>query len=360
MAASLGHRERVLRTIEGRDIDRIPCFFRAEPPVKKRLKEELNLKSDQDLISYFHTDAIHIGVSYKKECFRQPPDKDTYYDMFGNKVRRVQYGEIITEKVVGPVLAEAVTVDDIHRIQWPDSSYIDLEGSKKEARAAHQTGLAVYGGVWASIFTQSRAMIGEENYLASLLSNPELIARLVERITDCFLELNKAYLSECGRYVDIYYLGSDFGTQNSMFISREMFCEFFKPHLKRLTDQAKGFALPVMYHTCGAVSQIIGDLIECGVDILDPVQVSAAGMRAENLAARFKNRIAFHGGISTQTILPHASPEEVRREVIRTIETLGPLKLIAAPDHEIIWDVPTENIEVMFETIKEYKPAFTT
>jgi len=355
MPACLDHRQRVLRTIEGKDIDRIPFFFRAEPPVKQRLKKELNLETDMDLISYFDADAIHIGVSYKRECFRQPEEDGISCDMFGNKIRSVQYDDISTEKVVEPILAHATTVDEINRIKWPDRSYINSEESLKQARAAHATGLAVYGGVWASIFTHSRAMMGEENYLASLVDNPELVYRLVERITDCFLELNQAYLSECSKYIDIYFLGSDFGTQNSMFISREMFCKFFKPHLKRLIAQAKGFALPVMYHTCGAVSEIIGDLIECGVDILDSVQVSAAGMRAENLAARFKNRIAFHGGISTQTTLPYASPKVVREEVIRTISTLGPLKLIAAPDHEMIGDIPTGNIEAMFKTIKEYK-----
>lgn len=355
MAVSLGHRKRVLRTIEGRDIDRVPSFFRAEEPVKERLKKEFNLGTDMDLISYFDSDAVHIGVPYKRECFRQPDEDGISYDMFGNRIRSVQYDNISTEKVVEPVLAHAEAVDEIDRIKWPDMSYIDLEESLKQARAAHTTGLAVYGGVWASIFTHSRAMMGEENYLASLVDNPELIARLVERITDCFLELNKAYLSECSKYIDIYFLGSDFGTQNSMFISREMFCTFFKPHLKRLIAQAKGFALPVMYHTCGAVSEIIPELIECGVDILDPVQVSAAGMRAENLAARFKSKIAFHGGISTQTTLPYASPEEVRQQVIQTIETLGPLRLIAAPDQEMIGDIPTGNIEMMFRTIKEYK-----
>ena len=198
-------------------------------------------------------------------------------------------------------------------------------------------------------------MIGEEKYLTALVDNPQLIAGVVERITDCFLELNLAYLSYCGKYIDIYYLGSDFGIQDSMFISGEMFREFFKPHLKRLVDQAKEFGLPVMYHTCGAVSGIIGDLIECGVDILDPVQVSAAGMDVENLAARFRNRIAFHGAISTQTTLPFASVQEVRREVIRTIETLGPLRLIVAPDQDLIGDVPTANIEAMFEAVREYR-----
>jgi len=355
MPATLGHRERVLRTIKGEDIDRVPCFFRAEPPVKQRLKRDYNLTNDTELISYFQTDAIHLGVSYKKEFFRQPDGNGNFYDMFGNKIRSVAYNHITTEKVVEPVLADAETVDQINRIRWPDASYIDLEQSLEQAAQAHSTGLAVYGGVWASIFTHSRAMLGEEKYLVSLVDNPELIAPLVERITDCFLELNQTYLSKCSRYLDICFLGSDFGTQDSMFISREMFCRFFKHHLKRLCRQAKEFDLPVMYHTCGAVGEIIPDLIECGVDVLDPVQVSAAGMSPENLAASFKGKIAFHGGISTQTTLPFAAAEEVRREVIRTIETLGPLRLIVAPDQELIGDIPTGNIEVMYQAVRDYK-----
>ena len=355
MASSLGHRERILRTIEGRDIDRVPCFFRAEPVVKQRLEKEFNLKSDLELISHFDTDAIHIHVSYKKECSTQPDENGSYYDMFGNKIRSVTYNDITTEKVVEPVLANVTGVDEIDRIGWPDVSYIDLEQSLSQAAEARSTGLAVYGGVWASIFTHSRAMVGEEKYLVSLVENPELIRRLVARITDCFLELNQAYLSKCSKYLDIYYLGSDFGTQDSMFISREMFREFFKPHLKKLCRQAKEFDLPVMYHTCGAVSDIIPDLIECGVDILDPVQVSAAGMSPENLAASFKGKIAFHGGISIQKTLPFAAAEEVRREVIHTIETLGPLRLIVAPDQELIGDIPTRNIEMMYQTVRDYK-----
>jgi len=275
MAAGLSHRERVLRTIEHKDIDRIPFFFRAETPVKERLKKELELKEDLDLISYFDADAINIDVPYRKDCFREPEEEGIFYDIFGDKIKRVQYGSISSETVIGPVLADASRVDDLEHIKWPDRSFIDIEESLRQARLARSTGLAVYGGVWASIFTISRSMMGEENYLVSLISNPELISGLVDRITDCFLELNEAYLTACGRYLDLYYFGSDFGIQDSMFISRDMFRRFFKPNLKRLADQAKGFGLKVMYHTCGAVGDIIPDLIECDVDVLDPVQVSA-------------------------------------------------------------------------------------
>lgn len=355
MSVKLGHRERVMLSLEYKDIDRVPFFFRAEDAIKKKLKERYRLKDDLDIISYFDADAIQIFIPYKKESYTEPDENGIYNDIFGNKIKTVHYGSISSEKVINPILADAEESDDIFTMKWPDASILDLEECIKQAQFAHSTGLAVYGGAWASIFTRARQMMGEEKFLISMYENPDIISALIDRITELFLELNKAYFDNCVKYVDIFYLGSDFGTQNSLFISRELFCRFFKHNLKRLTDHAKSYGLKVMYHTCGAVVEIIPDLIECGIDILDPIQVSAANMDPSNLAVKFKNNIAFHGGISTQTTLPFGEPEAVRKEVIRTIDTLGPLGYIAAPDQEMIGDIPIDNIEMMFKTIKEYK-----
>jgi len=140
-----------------------------------------------------------------------------------------------------------------------------------------------------------------------------------------------------------------------MFVSPAMFRRVFKPHLARLASQAKGFGLKVMFHTCGAISPIIPDLVECGIDVLDPVQVSARSMDPASLDARHKGTIAFHGGISTQTTLPFGTPEQVRQEVESTIATLGPLGYISGPDQHMIGDVPFENIVAMYEAICAYQ-----
>ena len=190
--------------------------------------------------------------------------------------------------------------------------------------------------------------------LMNMVANPDLVARLIEKVTDFFLEANDAYLSACAQWHDIYYFGSDFGTQLSMFISPDMYRRFYKPHMKRIADQAKSFDLKVMFHTCGAVSEIIDDLIDIGIDILDPVQVSAANMKPELLGEKFKGRIAFHGGINNQTTLTFGSPDEVRQEVIQTIEAFGPLAYIVSPDQDMIGDIPLENIEALFKTVRDY------
>ena len=352
MPIELGNRDRVIRTIEHRDIDRIPLFHRANSNLNDYIKKTYNFKNDNDILSFYGSDAITTYVVKNNKYYTEADKDGIYTDPFGNKIKIIQNGD---QAVIEPILADITEVDEIEKVKWPDKDFIDIEANIKAAEAARSTGLAVYGGIWASLFTFARTIMGEENLLVNMLINPEVVEKLVERLTDFYIEMNDIYFNACSKYIDIFYFGSDFGTQTSMFISRDMFCRFFKPHIKKLSDHAKNFGLKVMYHTCGSISSIIPDLIECGIDILDPVQVSCEGMDPVVLGEKFKNNIAFHGGISSQKTLPFGSAEEVRDEVINAIKAFGPLGYIASPDQDMIGDIPLENIDIMFKTIREYK-----
>lgn len=353
----LGHRDRFLRSIEHRDIDRVPLFYRAEPYVDERIRSHLGMKNNVSLLDYFDADSMAVPLIRSRKYYGTEPDSDgCWTDLYGNKFKTVQYGQLSSSAVVQPALAGSEHIGDIDtKVTWPEDDFVDMEESIRAARTAHATGRAVYGGMWASLFTVSRSLMGEEHFLISTIDNPVFVERLVERLADFFISCNDKYFTACSQYIDVFYFGSDFGTQASMFISASAFRRFFKEPMKRLCSHAKGFGLKVMYHTCGAVSPIIPDLIDCGVDILDPVQVSASGMEPEKLARQFGGKIAFHGGISTQSTLPFGSPGDVREETIRAIETLGPLACIAAPDQDMIGDIPVENIEMMYKTIRDYK-----
>ena len=124
---------------------------------------------------------------------------------------------------------------------------------------------------------------------------------------------------------------------------------------RRIVQQAKTYDLPVMFHSCGNISDIIPDLIECGVDMIDPIQVSAENMSTENLRG-FAGKISFHGGVSTQSTLPFGTAEEVRESTVKLIQALGPFGLVVAPDQEIMEGTPTENIQALFDAVHEYKP----
>jgi len=277
---------------------------------------ELDLSSHLDLIRFFDADTVDL------QTYLQPPD-----------------------------LAHVETVEDVDRLAWPDRGSADVGAYTARLRELRGTCLAVLAGAWASIFTGPRRAMGEAKYLMAMLDHPDLIARITQQMTDSYLDLNEAVFSQCADCIDVFYFGSDFGAQRSLFIGRDAFVRFFKPHMTRLAQHAKGFGLKVMFHTCGAVAEIIPDLIECGIDVLDPVQVSAHGMQPETLARDFKGRIAFHGGISTQTTLPHGTPEQVRDEVRHAIAALGPTGYICGPDQDMMGDTPTENMVAMYEAM---------
>jgi uroporphyrinogen decarboxylase len=311
----MSSRERVLRAIEHQGVDRVPCLFRAEEEVQARVREAFGLRDLVEITRFFGADTVQVSV--------YPPLPD---------------------------LTRVETVEEVERLGWPGAGDVDVEGYVRRAAEARATGLAVLGGAWATIFTGPRRQMGEAKFLMAMVDEPEFIARVVEKTADCYLEVNEAVFSRCANDIDVFYFGSDFGTQRALFISAEAFRRFFKPHMARLAAHAKGYGLRVMFHTCGAVGEIIPDLIECGIEVLDPVQASARGMAPRELG-QYKGKIAFHGGISTQTTLPHGTAEQVRVEVREAIAALGPTGFICGPDQEMIGDTPVENVVAMYEAI---------
>ena len=351
----LGHRERFLRSVRGEDLDRVPVFFRAEEVIRRKIREVHGLNDDSDMIKMYGADAIQCPLPIDRTYIKESTEENHFFDIYGNELRSVQYGEVWSNTVVKPLLGDAKSVADVDNAEFTDPGVVDIKECEKHAVQAYESGLAIYGGMWASLFTASRSIVGEENFLISLYENPEMIKRVIERLADFFIACNEIYFSKCAKYLDVFYFGSDFGTQASMFISKDMFAEFFKPAMKRIVEHAKGFELLAMYHTCGAVEPIIEDLVDCGIDILDPVQVSAEGMAPDSLAAKYKGKICFHGGISTQTTLPFGTAEQVKEEVLHAIDAFGPKGYIMAPDQDMIGDIPIENIDAMFRTASEYK-----
>lgn len=152
----------------------------------------------------------------------------------------------------------------------------------------------------------------------------------------------------------MWFFGNDFGSQEALLFSRDMWAEFFLENLKRLTALAHGHGIKVMMHSGGAIAELIPLLIEAGVDILDPIQVTAKGMVPAEIKARFGDGLLFHGGIDTQQILPFGTREQVEAHVRHTLATLGrDGGYIFAPSQILGPDVPTENIITMYETINK-------
>jgi uroporphyrinogen decarboxylase len=145
-------------------------------------------------------------------------------------------------------------------------------------------------------------------------------------------------------------IGNDFGSQNGLMLSPDLLRELVFPGTKKLIDQAHSYGLKVIHHSCGAVAEIIPDLIELGVDVIHPIQALATGMEPQNLKSRFGGKVSFCGGVDAQNLLVNGSPEELASKV-RELCEIFPTGLIISPSHEaILPDIPPANIEALFKS----------
>jgi uroporphyrinogen decarboxylase len=202
----------------------------------------------------------------------------------------------------------------------------------------------------------SQYLRGFEDWYMDFHLNPGLLEAIFDRILEITMVWARLGLEAVGRDVDVIMCSDDMGAQNGLQVSHEHFTRYFKPRLEKYFRQIHEMSpAPLALHSCGSVASIIDDLIECGLDILNPIQPFLPGMEAEMLKQRFGGRIVFHGGISIQKNLPFGSPEAVRQEVKTAVRTLAPGGgYIPCTAHNIQADVPIENIIALFEAYREF------
>jgi uroporphyrinogen decarboxylase len=240
----------------------------------------------------------------------------------------------------------------VEGFDWPDPL---RHISPDECRAAIATvpdDRAALGVVWSAHFQDACAAFGMETALMNMLTEPRMFRAVIDRITSFYLEANEVFYEATRGRLDAVLIGNDFGSQTGLMLSRELIRDFVFPGTRQLVRQAKDYGLKVIHHSCGAIAELIPDLIDIGVDAIHPIQALATGMAAEELAATFRNRLSFCGGVDAQRLLVNGSPDAVRDRV-RQLVTLFPTGLVVSPSHEaILPDIPPANIEALFEAVR--------
>jgi uroporphyrinogen decarboxylase len=242
---------------------------------------------------------------------------------------------------------------DADKFPWPRPEDFIAGAACRAAAEAVPPGKAALGVLWSAHFQDACAAFGMEQALVNMHANPELYLAVEERITDFYLRANKIFYEHTQGLLDMVLIGNDLGSQCGLLLSPEMIRRFVLPGARKLIDQAHSYGVRVMYHSCGAVTEIFEDLIALGVDVLHPIQALAAGMAPEGLKRRFGGRVAFCGGVDAQRLLVGGTPEEVA-ETVRGLKKIFPTGLILSPSHEaILPDTPPENIAALFRAVKE-------
>ena len=376
-------RERVMRSLDHQEPDRVPIDLGGTivtSIVKKtyiELKQYLGMPVEQIKMLDYVQQLPYVDDGFMERFgvdFRmvQLPAATTlgvdifeeggYYafiDRWGAKLHMPKKDGLYFDWVDFPIKAATMSALDNYRWPRPDPAEVNAQLGLK-AKALYETtdyaltGSAVIGG---GIFEQPARVMGLQNFLMALITEPAFADRLMDTITDIYIESCNQYLEQVGPYIQVFTFWDDLAGQNGWIISPELYRKRIKPKQKRLVEAIKKKTdARLFYHSCGATRGLIPDLIEIGFDILNPVQVSAKGMNTKELKAEFGRDIVFWGGgVDTQHVLPFGKRQEVVDEVKHRIDDLAPGGgFVFAAVHNIQAFVPPENIIAAFDTALQY------
>lgn len=282
--------------------------------------------------------------------------EDTFVDEWGVTCTRHGGHYLNTD---GPFYhLDEPTRQDLEKYDWPDPTDPGrYRGLRERARELHEnTDCAViFHPPALGIVQQGQFLRGFAQWMEDLLLRPAFFEALLDRLTNIYIEITTRALDEAGEYIDAVLLGDDLSNQAGPFFRLALYRGLIKPYQKQVIGTVKRYGKPVVYHTCGAAYPYIPDLIDLGIDALNPVQVSAAGMDTKRLKCEFGRDLTFWGGVDTQSVLPRGTPADVRKEVKTRIDDLaGGGGYVLASVHNIQAEVPPQNVVAMFEAALEF------
>ena len=347
-------RERLLTAMDGGVPDRVPCALSFYPVDLAELAPPGVCPKDGVDVHF-----VRFPLSPEEAALRAQVAPFPYDTRLGTAFQRLTYAHWDyhpeTPAQRNP-LAHVRTLDDLRAYPFPDTSQpYRVQGLRREVAAWRARGLAVAGNLphlGGELFEGAWRLRGLENFLLDLIERPDWAAFLLDRLTG-LARRNAEALAAAG--VDVLSLDDDVGMPGTMFISPAMWRRFFKPRLAEIIDAARAIqpALRVLYHSDGYIEPIVGDLIEIGVNALNPLQPEH--MDAARIRRRYGPRLALWGTVGRHTTFSFGAPEEIRQEVRQRIETLGRAGLILCPAYDIDEpDIPWENIVAFLEAVRRY------
>jgi uroporphyrinogen decarboxylase len=304
-------------------------------------------------------DTRPIYMQPAPETIRPSAEPNHFYDEWGVKWKEVDANGVIYREIAENPLQNASLSDLENYPWWPDpqdpTRYAGVKQHAYQMFSGTDYGL-VGCPAFNSVWERAYFLCGFSRMLESLVTEPEFVHLLFRKITDIILVSLEKYLNLVGPTIQVVKIGDDLGSQENSLMSPATYRKTIKPYHQEIFQTIKSHsAAHVFLHSCGSVYKLLPDLIDAGVDILNPVQVSAAGMDTRRLKAEFGDRLTFWGAIDTQHVLPKGSVQDVKQEVERRITDLGANGgYVVAPVHNIQGDVPAENVVAMYQSARQF------
>jgi len=319
-----------------------------------------SIKVPEEILDFFHVDTRPVYPDFNYNDLKWVSD-DKYIDSWGVKWQAAKNpkGQTMYYDMIEHPLEDANSLSEVENYDWPEPGpFTHMKGLEKRASLLkEETNYALVGHMGTtSIFELSWYLRSMEEFFADLLKRKEIADKILNKVFQIRKRQMKEYLLRVGSYLDVVAIGDDLSMQTGPLISPTTYRNMIKPYHEKYFNFIKNLTPAKLHmHSCGSVSALLPDLIEIGVDVINPVQVSAEGMSPDKLMDQFGGKIAFWGGIDTQQTLPNGSVNDVRKEVLKRIRQFEGKNggYIVNSVHNIQADVPPENIVEMFKTAYE-------
>lgn len=355
-------RERTFLSLNHEEPDRVPFDCWMTTGTKQKLLSKAGLAFEAFL------DLHDVDLRYVNGPRYVGPGGSGDVDLWGvprNPVNLVlndgsgEFTETYREVAFSP-LAGCRSVEEVLAYNhWPRPDWYDYTEIADQCRALRDRGrVVVFMGDRMNRLAQLKPAMylrGAEQIFIDMIEQPELARSIFGRITAFYLEYGRRVMEAARGMIDILCTGDDFGAQATPLISPPIWDEYLRKGFQEYISLGHSYGARVMHHTCGSVYELLPRMIECRLDILQSIQPEAARMDANTLKKRFGSQIAFQGGISIQSILPHGRPEEIREHVRSLFAAMAPGGgYIAGTSHNIQVDTPITNIEALYEGFREF------
>ncbi|WP_420632253.1 uroporphyrinogen decarboxylase family protein [Candidatus Leptofilum sp.] len=335
----LSRKERMHRAITYQEVDRIPTQINYTDGMGQKMAAYFNI-SVGDLPEFLGNHMIRVDMDHPGVLNE---DGSVKFDWWGVGFDTKEEGYFAA---VSPLKDNP----DLDNYPWPDPTDPNLLKGAERIIKEKGDGYFITPNFGFVLFERAWTLRGFEQFFMDMAVDPEFTGELFDRITDIQLQL-------IHRYIDLGvtggYFGDDYGAQKNLLFSPRMWRKYIKPRLARLFEPFKERNMPILMHSDGQIQKILPDLVEIGLTTLNPVQPEV--LDHNWLEENFGGKLAFYGGVSTQTVLPYGTGDEVKTAVSNAISTLAPNNtgLLVAPSHRMMTDIPMSNVAAMLEAFKE-------
>jgi uroporphyrinogen decarboxylase len=358
----MNHKERVLAVLNRQPVDRLPVDLWHTPEVAAALRKHCGVADDFGMWQALGLDKIVWDfMDYKTDEGQRAggqsgagAESGGDRTMWGVPLKNIQAGEAhYAEFGIAPLLGYDTPKSLDSYPWWPKVDRFDYDSAVALAERASRDYAVI--GPWVSLFEIYCQLRGLEQSMMDLVESPDLVEAILDRVESIQSEMMKCFFARAGGNLDLVFISDDIAGQQSLLMSVGMWQEYLQPRLKRWCDLIHAHGLKVFYHTDGAARPLLKPILDCGVDVLNPIQHACPGMDMAELKKEFGAHVIFHGGVDNQSVLPRGTVEDVRRETRECLATIGAGRegFICCSCHNVQAGTPVENILAMIETVQQ-------